>query len=244
MPVPGTACLTSPGSRGATCLRTNCRGRSSRWWHFYQSSWNMSDNCEALPDNCRTPYTFLYKSQFLSNNCDFCQMSDISQTQLYNVRGKKISVTIQNVGIVQYTTFVSVIIHWGWQAYIYVGKLTIIVQIMACRLDDAQSWNIVNWTLGNKLQWNLNLNSNIFIQENAFENFVWNGIHFASAPIQCVETTGVRKTLQLRTKCRCYCPTVYGTHLMLKPEFSRFLGWWCPGPPSQYPKRRLSVKSR
>ena len=26
-------------------------------------------------------------------------------------------------------------------------------------------WNIVNWTLGNKLQWNFNLNSNIFIQE-------------------------------------------------------------------------------
>ena len=33
-------------------------------------------------------------------------------------------------------------------------------------------WNIVNWTLGNKLQWNFNRNSNIFIQENAFENVV------------------------------------------------------------------------
>ena len=28
-------------------------------------------------------------------------------------------------------------------------------------------------TLGNKLQWNFNWNSNIFIQENAFENVIW-----------------------------------------------------------------------
>ena len=33
-------------------------------------------------------------------------------------------------------------------------------------------WNIVNWTLGNKLQWNFNRNSNIFIKENTFENVV------------------------------------------------------------------------
>ena len=36
-----------------------------------------------------------------------------------------------------------------------------------------QCWNIVTWTFRNNLQWNLNWNSNIFIQENAFENFVW-----------------------------------------------------------------------
>ena len=33
-----------------------------------------------------------------------------------------------------------------------------------------QCWNIVNLTLGNKLQWNFNRNSNIFIEENTFEN--------------------------------------------------------------------------
>ena len=32
----------------------------------------------------------------------------------------------------------------------------------------------VSWTLRNKLQWNLNLNSNIFFQQNAFED-VQNG---------------------------------------------------------------------
>ena len=42
-----------------------------------------------------------------------------------------------------------------------------------------QCWPIVNWTPGNKFQWNLNRNSVIFIQENAFENVVChNGGHF------------------------------------------------------------------
>ena len=37
-----------------------------------------------------------------------------------------------------------------------------------------QCWDVANWTLRNKLWWNLSRNSNIFIQENAsFENIVW-----------------------------------------------------------------------
>ena len=35
-----------------------------------------------------------------------------------------------------------------------------------------QCWNIVNWILRKKLQWNLNHNLYIFIQENAIENVV------------------------------------------------------------------------
>ena len=35
-----------------------------------------------------------------------------------------------------------------------------------------QCWNIVNWTLRNKFQWNFNRNSNISIQENALESVV------------------------------------------------------------------------
>ena len=51
------------------------------------------------------------------------------------------------------------------------------VQAMACRLFGAkplpeQCWLIVNWTQGNKFQWNLKRNYIIFIQENAFENIV------------------------------------------------------------------------
>ena len=51
-----------------------------------------------------------------------------------------------------------------------------------------QSWNIVNWNLGNKLQWNLKRNSNIFIQENAFEN-IWKMAAILSWP-QCVKKFG------------------------------------------------------
>ena len=36
-----------------------------------------------------------------------------------------------------------------------------------------QWWNIVNWTLRNKLQWNLNRNSYIFNQEKASKNVVY-----------------------------------------------------------------------
>ena len=36
-----------------------------------------------------------------------------------------------------------------------------------------QCWNIINWNLRNKLQWNFNRNSYNFIHENAFENVVW-----------------------------------------------------------------------
>ena len=41
-----------------------------------------------------------------------------------------------------------------------------------------QCWFIVNWALGNKLQWKFNQNTNIFIRENASENIrLRNGGH-------------------------------------------------------------------
>ena len=48
------------------------------------------------------------------------------------------------------------------------------------------SWNIVNWTLRNKLQWNLNRNSYIFIQENTFEHVIWKMAAILSGT-QCVK---------------------------------------------------------
>ena len=49
-----------------------------------------------------------------------------------------------------------------------------LVQIMACGLFGAKPvcLVIVNWTIRNKIMWNFNQNSNIFIQENVFENSV------------------------------------------------------------------------
>ena len=49
-----------------------------------------------------------------------------------------------------------------------------------------QCWDIVNQTLGNKLQWNLNQNLWIFIQVNAFEYVVWKMAAILSRP-QCGE---------------------------------------------------------
>ena len=62
---------------------------------------------------------------------------------------------------------------------------------MACRLTGARPISepmldyLVNWTLRNKLHWNLNRNSNIFIQENAFESVVCETAAILSRP-QCV----------------------------------------------------------
>ena len=49
-----------------------------------------------------------------------------------------------------------------------------------------QCWLIFNSALRNTLQWNLNWNANIFIQENAFENGVWKMASILSRP-QCVK---------------------------------------------------------
>ena len=52
-----------------------------------------------------------------------------------------------------------------------------------------QCYTVVNWTLRNKLQWNLNPNSDTFIDENALERVVCEITSILSRP-QCV-------------KCRC-----------------------------------------
>ena len=64
-----------------------------------------------------------------------------------------------------------ILAHWGWVRHICVGKLTI----------------IVNWTVGNKFQWNLNWNLYIFIHENALENVVCKMVSILSRP-QCANT--------------------------------------------------------
>ena len=57
-----------------------------------------------------------------------------------------------------------------------------LVQIMACR----QCYVIVNWATRNKLLWNFNQNTKIFIQENSFENVVCEMASILSRP-QCVK---------------------------------------------------------
>ena len=81
---------------------------------------------------------------------------------------------------------------WGWVMHLCLCKLNIILfQIWLVAWSTPshylnQCWNIANWTLRNKLQWNLNRNSYIFIQENAFENVFWKMAAILSWP-QCVK---------------------------------------------------------
>ena len=71
---------------------------------------------------------------------------------------------------------VIVLTHCGRVTHICVSKLTIIGsdngsspgRRQAIIWTNDQCWNIVNWTLGNKFQWNLNRKLYIFLQENAF----------------------------------------------------------------------------
>ena len=81
--------------------------------------------------------------------------------------------------------------HGGRGMHIYLGNLTII----GTDNDLLPSWCqaiiwtnagiFVNWTLMNKLQWNFNQNSCIFIHGNAFKNVVWKMAAILSWP-QCV----------------------------------------------------------
>ena len=63
--------------------------------------------------------------------------------------------------------------------------------------------NIVNWPPGNKLQWNLNRNLCIFIQENALENVVRNMTAILSPP-HCVESERYEPQLCNVISCVCY----------------------------------------
>ena len=59
-----------------------------------------------------------------------------------------------------------------------------------------QCWNIVNWTPKNKLQWNFNQNSCIFIQENPFEYVVWKMAALSSRP-RCVNNVQWRNVVHI-----------------------------------------------
>ena len=121
---------------------------------------------------------------------NMCLVSPCPQTVSFQVTGKaiygvfnlQISCNAQFSNELQWLHLT----HWGQVLHICAGRQprTSLLQIIACRLSGPshylnQCWNIVNWTLGNKLQWSFNRNLNISIQENAFENVCCG--HFVSA---------------------------------------------------------------
>ena len=78
--------------------------------------------------------------------------------------------------------------HWGRVTHICVSDLTSIGSDNGLSPGRRQAiirtkcWNIVNKTLRNKLQWIFSRNSNIFIQENAFESVVCERAAILSRP--------------------------------------------------------------
>ena len=81
-----------------------------------------------------------------------------------------------------------------------------------------QYWNIINWTLGNKLQWNLYWNWYIFIKENAFEDIVCEMVSIASQP-QCVKN---KRPVGLSSFVNC--PPVVASFLTQR-QLSINAGW-------------------
>ena len=80
--------------------------------------------------------------------------------------------------------------HWGRETHICVDNLTVIGSdndLSAPSHHLNQCWNIVNWTLRNKLQLNFKQNSYTFIRENAFESVVCEMAAILSRP-QCFKS--------------------------------------------------------
>ena len=102
--------------------------------------------------------------------------------------------------------------HWGRVTHICVSKpvnYPSLLQIMDCRLASHylnQCWNIVNWTIGNKPQWNFSLNSGIFIEENAFQSVVCDVAAILSRP-QYVNRWCVVRFIISRQHCTCRWPS-------------------------------------
>ena len=70
-----------------------------------------------------------------------------------------------------------------------------------------QCWNIFSWALRNKLQWNFDRNSNIFIRENTSENVVVEILTILFWP-QCVKSDPVFTFSIKGSTKKCTCPTI------------------------------------
>ena len=94
-----------------------------------------------------------------------------------NVMGEYINVAI----LCRFTLLGGILTHSGRVTHICVSKLSWSAPSHYLK----QCWNIVNWTLRNKLQWNFNRNADIFFHETALESVVCEMAAILSRP-QCV----------------------------------------------------------
>ena len=93
-----------------------------------------------------------------------------------------------------------------------------------------QCWNIVNWTIGNKPQWNLKRNSYIFTEENAFENVVWKMAAIClglNVSMSLSHSDGVRYTYRIiwRDNWKCYVMIIHAffTHMNTRYDITWYL---------------------
>ena len=81
--------------------------------------------------------------------------------------------------------------HWGRVTHICISKLAIIGADYKNNYLD-QCWNIINWTLRNKLQLNFNRDWYIYIQETIFEAVICRMAAILSWP-HCINTLWPRQ---------------------------------------------------
>ena len=90
-----------------------------------------------------------------------------------------------------------------------ITSLTIAFSNVACSATShyLNQWlNILNCTLGNKVQWNFDRNLYIFVHENEFQNVVWKMVAILSRP-QCVNTFNTPKPTDTEVHHATYSPT-------------------------------------
>ena len=113
--------------------------------------------------------------------------------------------------------------HWGWVTHICVSKpyhhwirQWLVAWTVPSRYLN-QCWYIVNWILRKKFQRKLKI-SNIFIQENAFENAVCEMAFFSSRSQWVNTQTSTKWPTFYRVKSWQFCPVpvLYGPELSCK----------------------------
>ena len=156
--------------------------------------WNICiHNC------CKEFSSTIYATEYKNNTYRNALYATLFDTQhlYYSICVNKVTNPLLFKGV--YLT------HLGRVTHAYVSKLNMTGSDNGLSPDrhkrryPDQCWNIVNWALRNKFQWNLNPNAYIFIHEYAFENVVREMTAILSWP-QYVNTISIVPFITLRQK--------------------------------------------
>ena len=138
-----------------------------------------SDRCPCSPDSGIGRYGYFPKMSFpfpLRNNRYQDADTDYQSIQ------SSIGIHMYIRSVVPENQMLIPLTHWSRVTHICVSDLTSIGSDNGLSPGQNQCWNIVNKTLRNKLKWIFSRNSNISIQENAFESVVCEKAAILSRP--------------------------------------------------------------